>query len=60
MDKTYKPTWMWLDWRPSPERRENIICFSSGWGDGVHPSFFGLSAEGSLTALVHVAAHGDL
>jgi hypothetical protein len=52
MEKTYKPTWSWLNWRPSPERPENIVCFSSGWGDGVYPSFFGLSDEGSPTALV--------
>jgi hypothetical protein len=52
MDKSYSPTRSWLDWRPSPDHPENIICFSSGWGDGVYPSFFGLSDEASLTALV--------
>jgi uncharacterized protein DUF4241 len=52
MEKTYQHTRSWLDWRPSPERPENIICFSSGWGDGCYPSFFGLSEQGQPTALV--------
>jgi hypothetical protein len=52
MQATYRSTHSWYDWRPSSERDENIICFSSGWGDGSYPSFFGFSAEGHLCALV--------
>lgn len=52
MEKTYRSTRSWHDWRPSPERDENIICFSSGWGDGIYPSFFGFSGEGHPCALV--------
>jgi hypothetical protein len=52
METTYRATRSWHGWRPSPERDENIICFSSGWGDGSYPSFFGFSAEGHLCALV--------
>jgi hypothetical protein len=52
MEATYKDTRSWLDWRPSPERDENIICFSSGWGDGSYPSFFGFSAEGRVCMLL--------
>ena len=52
MEKTYRSTRSWHDWRPSPGRDENIICFSSGWGDGIYPSFFGFSGEGHLCALV--------
>jgi uncharacterized protein DUF4241 len=52
MEKTYRPTRSWHDWRPSPGRDENIICFSSGWGDGIYPSFFGFSGEGHPCALV--------
>jgi Protein of unknown function (DUF4241) len=52
MEATYKNTRSWLDWRPSPERDENIICFSSGWGDGSYPSFFGFSAEGGVCMLL--------
>jgi hypothetical protein len=52
MERTYRHTRSWLDWRPSSEREENIICFSSGWGDGFYPSFFGFSGDGSLCALL--------
>jgi Protein of unknown function (DUF4241) len=52
MEATYKNTRSWLDWRPSPERDENIICFSSGWGDGSYPSFFGFSAAGGICMLL--------
>jgi uncharacterized protein DUF4241 len=52
METTYKDTRSWLDWRPSPERDENIICFSSGWGDGSYPSFFGFSADGRVCMLL--------
>jgi Protein of unknown function (DUF4241) len=52
MEATYKNTRSWLDWRPSPERDENIICFSSGWGDGSYPSFFGFSPEGRVCMLL--------
>jgi Protein of unknown function (DUF4241) len=52
MEKTYRHTRSWLDWRPSSEGDENIICFSSGWGDGFYPSFFGFNGEGRPCALV--------
>jgi Protein of unknown function (DUF4241) len=52
MQITYRHTRSWLDWRPSPERDANIICFSSGWGDGHYPSFFGFSSEGRLCVLL--------
>jgi hypothetical protein len=52
MQMTYKSTRSWLDWRPLPGRDENIICFSSGRGDGTYPSFFGFSAEGRLCTLM--------
>lgn len=52
MQNTYRPTWSWLDWRPSKAREENITCFSSGWGDGSYASFFGFDADGRVSALV--------
>ena len=52
MQRTYRHTRSWLDWRPSPEHAANIICFSSGWGDGLYPSFFGFSSEGQVCSLL--------
>ena len=52
MQTTYRATRSWLDWRPSPEHDANIICFSSGWGDGLYPSFFGFSSEGRVCSLL--------
>jgi hypothetical protein len=52
MQRTYRHTRSWLDWRPSPEHDANIICFSSGWGDGFYPSFFGFSSEGRVCMLL--------
>ena len=52
MQRTYRHTRSWLDWRPSPEHDANIICFSSGWGDGFYPSFFGFSSEGQVCSLL--------
>ena len=34
------------------DREENVVCFSSGWGDGVYPSFVGLTADGEVAALL--------
>jgi hypothetical protein len=52
MQTTYRDTRSWLDWRPSHERDENIVCFSSGWGDGSYPCFFGFSVEGRACMLL--------
>jgi len=52
MQRTYRHTRSWLDCRPSPEHDANIICFSSGWGDGFYPSFFGFSSEGQICSLL--------
>ena len=48
MQETYEHTRSWLDVRLNAERDENIICFSTGWGDGSYPSFFGLDAGGNV------------
>jgi hypothetical protein len=52
MDNTYKHTRSWVDLRPDPNAAENVICFTSGWGDGSYPSFFGLDGEGRPAVLV--------
>jgi hypothetical protein len=52
MEKTYVHTRSWADIRPAPAAPENVICFSSGWGDGSYPSFFGFDEEGKVAMLV--------
>ncbi|BBL77010.1 DUF4241 domain-containing protein [Methylomagnum ishizawai] len=52
MDATYKHTRSWLVFTPSSASPCNIACFSSGWGDGLYPSFFGLDRDGQAVALV--------
>ncbi len=52
MDKSYQHTRSWLSFKPSDDRPENIICFSSGWGDGMYPSFIGKDAKGDVVSLV--------
>lgn len=63
MDSTYKDTRSWLCVQPSASREENVVCFSTGWGDGSYPSFFGFSAANELVALVTdffvLAGEGD-
>ncbi len=45
LNATQRNTWSWLDLRPDPTAATNIVCFSSGWGDGSYPTFFGLAGE---------------
>jgi hypothetical protein len=52
MDKTYLHTRSWVDIRPIASRDENIICFSSGFGDGSYPSFFGFDVNGEVCQLI--------
>jgi hypothetical protein len=52
MEQTYKHTRSWFEFRPSAKRDENVICFSSGFGDGSYPSFFGFDVQGRLSVLV--------
>jgi len=52
MNSTYKHTRSWLCVQPSVSREENVVCFSTGWGDGSYPSFFGFSAADEVVALV--------
>lgn len=52
MEKTYVTTWSWASVLLSERRAENCVVFSSGWGDGFYPSYFGFSAEGDVVCLV--------
>lgn len=51
MEKNYVPTWDWGNFRLE-EAVGNLITFSSGWGDGAYPSYFGFDTRGNVTSLV--------
>jgi len=49
MEKTYTRTWSWLNFKFDDE---NLIAFSSGYGDGVFATYAGYDAEGKLSKVV--------
>jgi hypothetical protein len=50
--KTYVHTWSWTDLVLDEGTGANLIAFSSGWGDGSYPSYWGYDADGHRVALV--------
>ncbi len=48
----YPLTAGWANMKLSEDTEANIISFSSGWGDGGYPSFWGYDVSGELTCLV--------
>lgn len=50
--KTYVHTWSWTDLVLDEVTGANLIAFSSGWGDGSYPSFWGYDADGQRVGLV--------
>jgi hypothetical protein len=52
MEKTYVHTWSWLDVVLDPATGANVVAFSSGWGDGSYPSFWGFDETGAVACLV--------
>ncbi|HYR12481.1 MAG TPA: DUF4241 domain-containing protein [Longimicrobium sp.] len=52
MEKTYVSTWSWMDYVLDPGTGANVIAFSSGWGDGAYPSWWGLDESGAAVCLV--------
>ena len=51
MDQTYIHTRSWAEITPEPEGG-NVFLFSSGYGDGGYPSYFGIDAQGVACCLV--------
>ncbi|WP_236207279.1 DUF4241 domain-containing protein [Pseudomonas tohonis] len=49
LDKTYQHT---RSWYLLPTDAGNVAFFSSGYGDGAYPSYFGYDANGRLVAVV--------
>lgn len=52
LEATQRNTWSHLDLRPGEADGVNIICFSTGFGDGLYPTFFGLDDHGSVMSVV--------
>ena len=52
MESSYQDTRQWGVVHPIEGRDENIICFTTGYGDGAYPSFFGFAADGAVAQLV--------
>ncbi len=52
MVKTYVHTWAWVNYVLDPDTGANVIAFSSGYGDGVYPSYWGLDDAGAAVCLV--------
>lgn len=52
MKKVYVHTRDWASVRPDDDSELNVVMFSSGWGDGFYPSYFGISSSGSVVSLV--------
>lgn len=52
MDKTYVETWSWANICLNPATGANIVCFSTGLGDGAYASYFGYGGKGDILCLV--------
>lgn len=52
MAKSYQYTWSWANVSLDAADGANVIVFSSGWGDGCYPSYFGYDAAGHVVCLV--------
>lgn len=52
LDKTYRPTWAWADFVPEVGRPENLIAFSTGFGDGTYASYVGYDRNGAPVCLL--------
>jgi hypothetical protein len=48
----YRPNWGWATYHPDPAARGNCVAFSSGWGDGVYSSYWGLDEAGEPLCLL--------
>jgi hypothetical protein len=51
MAKNYCDTWNWADIHPA-STNHNVLCFSSGYGDGSYPSYLGISETGTAVCLL--------
>jgi len=52
MSRHYTHTWGWANLCLNQATGTNIIAFSSGWGDGGYPSYFGYDENENIICLV--------
>jgi hypothetical protein len=52
LSRTYVPTWSWTNLIVDEATGANVIAFSSGYGDGSYPSYWGHDLTGQRVALV--------
>ncbi len=47
----YTHAWGWASYQPDPASPGNCVAFSSGYGDGIYSSYWGLDASGAAVCL---------
>ncbi len=52
LDATYRHTHSYANYEIDPASGLNVVAFSSGWGDGSYPSYWGLDTGGELICLL--------
>lgn len=51
LDKTYVSTWSWMNYKLG-DGQQNIVAFSSGYGDGCYASYAGFDSDGEIPVIV--------
>jgi hypothetical protein len=52
IEEEYVPSWGWANMVMSRTTGANLVAFSTGWGDGGYPSFWGYDAGNEVACLV--------
>ena len=52
LTRSYVDTWNWANILVDQATNANVICFSSGWGDGRYFSYFGYDNDAQPTCLL--------
>ncbi len=50
LERSYVQTWGWVNWRIA--NRLNLVAFSSGYGDGLYPTYVALNRSGDLVSIL--------
>lgn len=51
-EKSYVSGWTWINYDFEGLPNNNLISFSSGWGDGGYESYFGFDENNKVTCLI--------